>query len=142
MPSRDDDDESGHQARFHHPAQDDHLRQTQRDDRHHEGQHRPQRDAFVHQTLTTGMIPAALEYSGTPRITAAGTVQNEFLPRMFRQKIVGDETVNERADGDADDHVQPDFADDLAGAFDCLDKAFVPGQPVFLISWPLLLTLT
>ncbi len=40
-------------------------------------------------TLTTGMIPAAFEYNGMPRMTASGTAQMVSLPSVSARKSSG-----------------------------------------------------
>src|SRR6266568_1733347 len=64
----------------------------------------PSAAPFSRRAWTTGMMPAAFEYMGTPSRTAAGT--------------------DHRADRDSRHHVRPDLADDLANGLAPLGEAF------------------
>ena len=49
----------------------------------------PSAAPFSINALTMGMIPAAFEYRGTPKSTAAGTLHHASLPRMPASALSG-----------------------------------------------------
>jgi hypothetical protein len=65
--------------------------------------------------LTMGITPAALEYSGMPTSTEAGTLHQAPLAHDACQRILRDVAVNERANANTDDD-EPEY---LADNFLC-----------------------
>ncbi len=101
-----------------HLAQDDHLWQRQRNDGHHEGEHRTKRRALAHQRLddrddaSSIRIHRDADQNGR-RHRPPGVLAHD-RGQQFGRHIA----VDEGADRDAGDDPEPDPADDIAHRLD------------------------
>ena len=79
---------------------------------------------------TTGMMPAALEYMGTPMTTARGTDHQTPLPMIDAMNPSGTYPWMPAPTGDTDDQVNPDLAQDIPDGIDTGHDPIADGQPV------------
>ena len=114
MPAGDDRDERRDERGAKHLPEDDHLRQRERDDRHHEGEHRPERRALAEKGLDDRDDARGVGVHRDAEQHRERHGPPGAAPHERRQEVRRDVAVDARADRDAGDDVEPDLADDLA----------------------------
>ena len=101
---------SGHLSTF---LQDDRLRQRERDDRHHEGEHGAQRGALLEQSLHDRDDAGRVGVHGDAEQHGERHAPPGVGAHDRRHEVLGHVAVDDGADGDAGEHVGPHLADDV-----------------------------